>query len=120
MPHSKMQSYVNIDYSQTTSIVGYVDIHGQEKIISEARFVMNNEKTFADIAFVVDAKYQNIGIATYMYQRLIELAKNEGLKGFTADVLSSNKEMMRVFSKGDLEVNSTMEDGIFSLTITFS
>ncbi len=120
MPHAKMQSYVNIDYSQTTSIVGYVDIHGQERIISEARFVMNKEKTFADIAFVVDAKYQSIGIATYMYKRLIELAQKEGLKGFTADVLSSNKEMMHVFSKGDLKVNSTMEDGIFELTITFS
>ncbi len=120
MPHAKMQSYVNIDYSQTTSIVGYVDIHGQERIIAEARFVMNDEKTFADIAFIVDAQYQGLGIATYMYKRLTELAKEACLKGFTADVLSSNKEMMHVFSKGDIEVKTTMEDGIFSLSMLFT
>ena len=120
MPHTKMQSYVNIDYSRTTSIVGYVDIHGQERIISEARFVMNNDGTYAEIAFVVDATYQGLGIATYMYKRLIELAKSAGIKGFTADVLSSNREMMRVFEKGDVEVKSIMEDGIYSLTMTFT
>lgn len=120
MPHAKMQEYVNIDYSTTTSIVGYVDIHGQERIIAEARFVMNDEKTFADIAFIVDAQYQGLGIATYMYKRLTELARQAGLKGFTADVLSSNKEMMHVFSKGDIEVKTTIEDGIFSLSMLFT
>ncbi len=119
MPHTKMQSYVNIDYSRTTSIVGYVEIHGQERIISEARFVMNNDGSYAEIAFVVDATYQGLGIATYMYKRLIELAKASGLKGFTADVLSSNREMMRVFEKGGVDVKSLMEDGIYSLTMTF-
>lgn len=119
MPHAKMQSYVNIDYSQTTSLVGYVDIHGQERIIAEARFVMNQDKTYADIAFIVDAQYQGIGIASYLYKRLTELARNEGLKGFTADVLSSNKEMMHVFSKGELEIKSELDDGIFSLTLPF-
>ncbi|MBU1171475.1 MAG: GNAT family N-acetyltransferase [Proteobacteria bacterium] len=120
MPHSKMQSYVNIDYSNTTSIVGLVGDVGQGRIIAEARFVMNKEKTFADIAFVVDEEFQNLGIASYLYKRLIELAKTQGLKGFTADVLSSNREMMKVFNKFGMEVKSRMEDGVYALTILFN
>lgn len=120
MPHSKMQSYVNVDYSTTMSIVGLVGDVGQGRIIAEARYVMNKEKTFADIAFVVDEGYQNLGIASYLYKRLIELAKEQGLKGFTADVLSSNREMMKVFGKFGMQVKSRMEDGVYALTILFN
>lgn len=119
MPHSKMQNYVNINYDTTTSIVGLVGDVGHGRIIAEARFVMNKERTFADVAFVVDEEYQNIGIASYLYKRLIEIGKEKGLKGFTADVLASNREMMKVFEKFGLEVKSRMEDGVYSLTILF-
>ena len=119
MPHSKMQSYVNIDYSNIMSIVGLVGDVGQGRIIAEARFVINKEGTLADIAFVVDEDYQNLGIASYLYKRLMELAKEKGLKGFTADVLSSNREMLKVFGKFGNEVKSKMEDGVYSLTILF-
>jgi GNAT superfamily N-acetyltransferase len=120
MPHSKMQSYVNIDYGNTLSIVGLIGEVGHGRIIAEARFVMNKEKTFADIAFVVDEEYQNLGIATYLYKMLIDIAKEKGLKGFTADVLASNREMMGVFNKFGLEVKTRMEDGVYSLTILFN
>jgi acyl-CoA hydrolase len=119
MPHSKMQSYVNVDYSNTMSIVGLVGEVGQGRIIAEARFVMNKERTFADVAFIVDEEYQNLGIASYLYKRLIQLASEMGLKGFTADVLSSNREMMKVFGKFGHEIKSRMEDGVYSLTILF-
>lgn len=119
MPHSKMQSYVNIDYGNIMSIVGLVGDVGKGRIVAEARFVMNKDKTFADVAFVVDEEFQNLGIASYLYKRLIELAKEKGLKGFTADVLTSNREMMKVFSKFGHEVKSRIEDGVYALTILF-
>jgi acyl-CoA hydrolase len=119
MPHTKMQSYVNIDYGTTMSIVGLVGDVGHGRIIAEARFVMNTDKTFADVAFVVDEEYQNLGIASYLYKRLIELAKEQGLKGFTADVLSSNREMMKVLGKFGVDLKSRMEDGVYALTILF-
>ncbi len=100
MPHTKMQAYVNVDFSRTMSIVGLTGEADQESIIAEARFVRDMQKPYADIAFVVDEAYQGAGIASYLYQMLIRLAKERGLKGFTADVLASNKGMMKVFEKG--------------------
>jgi len=67
----------------------------------------------------VDEEYQNLGIATYLYKLLMRLAKERGLQGFTADVLPANKEMMRVFEKGDAEVKATLEHGVYCLTIPF-
>ena len=119
MPHSRMQEYVNVDFSQTMSIVGVIEEHGHEHIIAEARYIKNRQNLFAEVAFIVDEKYQRLGIATYMYQTLIRLAKEEALQGFTADVLSSNIEMMKVFSKGGNRTSSNLENGLYEVTIHF-
>ncbi len=78
------------------------------------------EKPYGDVAFVVDEKYQGIGIASYLYAMLIRLAKERGLQGFTADVLTSNKSMMKVFEKGGQVVKANLSSGVYELTIPFS
>jgi hypothetical protein len=50
---------------------------------------------------------------------LIRLAKERGLKGFTAEVLQDNKEMMSVFEKGNLGIDARLQDGLYRLTIPF-
>ena len=119
MPHSRMQSYVNVDYSKDISIVGVVGEPGQGRIIAEARYIKDPHSPYGDVAFIVDEHYQGYGIATYMYQKLMRLAKERGLQGFTADVMPANKSMMRVFEKGDAEVKAALESGIYRLTIRF-
>ena len=101
------------------SIVGLMGDVGLGKIISEARYVKDPNRPYADVAFVVDENYQGLGIATYMFRLLIRLAKERGLQGFTADVLPANKEMMRVFQKGDVEVKTALEYGVYHLTMPF-
>ncbi len=120
MPHAKMQEYVNVDYNTILSIVGLEGEPKKGHIIAEARYVKNQSRLYAEVAFVVDEKYQAIGIATYLYKMLIRLAKERGLQGFTADVLSSNKGMMKVFEKGGELVKAKLEHGAYELTIPFS
>ena len=120
MPHKKMQTYVNVDFSHTLSIVGLVGEPGKGHIIAEARFVRDPQRPHADVAFVVDEDYQGLGIASYLYKTLLRLAKNRGIQGFTADVLSSNKGMMKVFEKGDEVVKAKLEYGSYHISIPFS
>lgn len=117
MPHSRMQQYVNVDYGKILSLVGLVGGDGSGRIIAEARYVKDPQRPFADVAFVVDEAYQGNGIASLMLKRLIAAARSNGLKGFTADVIGSNKSMMRVFEKSGLVVNARFEDGAYALTM---
>ncbi len=119
MPHAKMQTYVNVDFSRTLSIVGLVKETGEGRIIAEARFVRDLHGPTAEVAFVVDEAYQGLGIATFMLKMLIRLAKERGLTGFKAEVLSSNKSMLKVFEKGGLPVEARVVEGIYELTIPF-
>lgn len=120
MPHEKMQSYVNVDYRVTMSIVGLVGKPGQGHIIAEARYVKTGPQPYADVAFVVDGEYEGLGIATYMLAMLMKLAKERGVPGFTADVLASNKGMMRVFEKSGLAVEARLDSGAYELTMPFT
>jgi acyl-CoA hydrolase/RimJ/RimL family protein N-acetyltransferase len=119
MPHAKMQEYVNVDFGRCLSIVGLVKDIGEGRIIAEGRFVRELQRPYAEVAFVVDESFQGHGIATFMLRMLIRLAKERGLKGFTAEVLSSNKSMLKVFEKCGLPVEARVVEGIYEVTIPF-
>jgi acyl-CoA hydrolase/GNAT superfamily N-acetyltransferase len=119
MPHLKTQQYVNVDWNQIVSIVGLVGEEGQGRIIAEARFIRIPGHSLAEVVFVVDEQYQRLGIASFMYKMLIRLARERGIRGFTAEVLFSNNGMMKVFRKGDLPVEAHLESGVYHLEIPF-
>ena len=114
-----MQAYVNIDYRDEMSVVALINEPGQEIIIAEARFARDETDHFGDLGFFVDEKYQGIGLAQYLYSMLIRLAKERGLKGFTAEVLQENKGMIKVFEKGGLPVEALLKEGVYRLRIPF-
>ncbi len=119
MPHAKMQSYVNVDPNRVMSVVGLCGPHGEEHIIAEARFVRDQQRPYGDVAFVVDEKYQGLGVASKLYQILITLAKERGLQGFTAEVLASNTAMMKVFEKGGIPIRADLRQDVYELVIAF-
>ena len=120
MPHGKMQEYVNVNFSRCMSIVGIVEEQGVERIIAEGRYVRKPDSPYADTAFVVDERFQDRGIASFLLGLLIRSAKEQGIAGFSADVLADNKPMIKVFEKAGYPIRAVMEYGIYALTIPFT
>ena len=114
-----MQTYVNVDYRSEMSIVALINEPGQEIIIAEARYAKDEENGFGDLAFFVDEKYQGVGIAPYLYDLLTRLAKDRGLRGFTAEVMQENKGMLTVFEKSGLPMEALLNNGIYKLRMPF-
>ncbi len=119
MPHAKMQQYVNVDWSNTMSIVGLVESGDKSRVIAEARYIIERERPYAEVVFVVDEAYQGQGIATYMFGMLVRLARERGVQGFTADVLFSNLGMMKVFRNGGLPIKAELNQGIYHIFVPF-
>lgn len=99
MPYAAMQEYVTIDYRKAMSIVGLVGEPGAGKIVAEARYIIPKEGGYADIAMVVDDQFQGAGLGSYLLKMLMNVARERGIKGFTADVLTDNKAMWKVLEK---------------------
>jgi len=117
MPHAKMQEYVNVDCNRAISLVGLTGPTDRERIIAEARYIRYPDRPYADIAFIVDEAYQGYGIATRLFEILTQVARERGIKGFTADVLGTNKAMLKVFEKNPRAIKATIDQGIYELSI---
>ena len=101
------------------AIVGVVGKPGESVIVCEARYLVDPSGDWAEVAFVVDEPYQSIGIATFLFNLLVRLAGERGIRGFWADVLVSNTAMMRVFAKSGIQVLTEMEDGVYHVRMPF-
>jgi len=51
------------------------------------------------MAFLVDEEFQGKGLATFLANFLIKIAKERGIKKLVASVLSENQKMLTVFEK---------------------
>jgi acyl-CoA hydrolase/RimJ/RimL family protein N-acetyltransferase len=117
MPHAKMQEYVNVDWRHTMSIVGLVGEPGEGVIIAEARYLGGPSGREAEIALIVDENYSNHGIATYMVHFLMKLGKERGIAFFLAEVLFSNRKIMKVFQKACPGLKSHLSDRVYSVVM---
>ena len=120
MPHSKMQEYVNVDYRRNMSIVGVIEEAGREEIIAEGRYSRHQDNSLADTAFVVDEKFVGRGIASFILEMLVKYSREQGITGFSADVLCDNKAMLKVYEKLPFTLQSKFKSGVYHLTINFS
>ena len=117
MSHDKMQEYVNVDYAKEFSLVGFGGKKGEGKIIAEARLVSSDEGDLGEVAFLVDEEYQGVGIGSYLMDLLIVEARNRGLKTLSAQVLSENQPMIKVFEKTGLPLQSRLESGVYQVDV---
>ena len=117
MPHTKMQAYVNIDWEKAMSIVGIFGKSEHGSIVSEARYVVDADEQWAEVAFIVDESFQRVGICSYVFRLLIELARNNGIKGFWAEVLRRNIAMMKVFEKSGLPIQKKVENTVIHVSM---
>ena len=115
MPHQEMQTYVSIDYSDTMSVVAIVEKGRNERIIAEARYAYDRLTDAYEVAFIVDEEFQGKGVATFLFNYLIKIARDRGIKWFIAYVLPRNEAMLKVFGKAQIETTQSYEDNTIVL-----
>jgi len=118
-PHSEMQRLVDSDYEHSMALLATLTEGPEEQILAMARYDVDPGTRLADIAFVVQDKWQGCGLGTLLMKRMGEIAKVRGVAGFTADVLDSNKPMLMVFHKSGLHVRGETKEGMRHLTLLF-
>jgi acyl-CoA hydrolase len=120
VPQKQLQNFVYVDHRTEMAIVATVpDAHG-ETIIAVGRYYLDPSTNRAEVAFVVRDDWQNRGIGTFLHRHLINVARRNGIAGFTAKVLRENKAMQSVFQKSGCQVQSRLEEGVYHFDINFS
>ena len=111
--HERLTRICFIDYDREMVLV--VEQKGkddQPEIIAIGRLSKTrgggNE---AELAVLVDDRYQGQGLGTELYRRLISVAHDEKLKRVVSTILSENREMRAICQKLGFRMEADLDDG---------
>ena len=106
IPRKQMRDFVFIDHRTEVAIVGTLPEAYGEEIIAVGRYWLDPKTNRAEIAFTVQDDWQRKGIGTFLFRYLMRIARRNGIRGFTAEVLADNKPMQKVFNKSNSAPNA--------------
>jgi GNAT superfamily N-acetyltransferase len=119
MPHNILQKYVIIDYSKEVLMLAIIERQGVEEIAGIGQYIIDKDTHTAAAAFLVGDTWQNRGVGIVLLEYLTEIAKKDGLLGFSATVLAENKAMLHLFESMDFQMEKRLESGVYELTMGF-
>ncbi|MFX1345511.1 MAG: GNAT family N-acetyltransferase [Promethearchaeota archaeon] len=109
--HSKTQSEVNIDYDKIFSVGAFVGEIGKEVMVGNATYYLNPKLNTAEYSFLVREDYRGKGVGSFLYQHLIIIAKEKGIKGFYGNIHIQNKSTIRIIRQGGYTKITPPEEG---------
>ncbi len=119
VPRKRIQEFTYIDHRSEVAMVGTVpEAHGED-IIALGAYYLDPRTNRAEVAFVVRDAWQHRGIGTFLNQYLASIARRNGIRGFTAEVLRRNRGMQTVFQNSGLNVSSHLEGGVYHFEMDF-
>jgi GNAT superfamily N-acetyltransferase len=85
----------------------------ESRIVAVARSVRLGNGDTAEVAFVVEDRYQHHGIGSSLLNLLARLAWSDGIRSFVADTFATNRLMLDVFmhTRTAVTVATTHRDG---------
>lgn len=115
LSQEQVQRFVTVDYHNDFALVGLAPVEGRDRIICVERYFRNSDGDNAEVAVTVHDNFQNHGIGTFLVQKLVSIAKENGIKGFTASVLGSNPIMLHVFKKVAEKLEVKSDSGLYQI-----
>ncbi|MFO1500164.1 MAG: GNAT family N-acetyltransferase [Verrucomicrobiota bacterium] len=95
----QIQDFVYIDHRNDVTIVGTMpEAHGEDILAVGGYYLDQKTNLAARSPLRWQDSWQNKGIGTFLLNYLIRIARRNGIRGFTAEVLRDNKAMQAVSS----------------------
>lgn len=112
--------FCTVDYHDNFAFVAETDIGNGREIVGFGGYYRLPERHSAEVAVVVEDRYQEKGIGTALLRCLVNVARGQGIRSFEADVLSENRRMMSVFRSYGFHVLSMLEEGVYHVAFSIA
>jgi acyl-CoA hydrolase/RimJ/RimL family protein N-acetyltransferase len=114
------QYLCSVDYEQEMAFAAVVGPSERERIVAASSYYLSPATGLAEVAYMVDPQWQGAGLGGLLHARMLEYARERGVRGFRADVLMGNSRMMRVFERAGHRMSVRTSAGIEEVTMLFS
>jgi acetyltransferase len=105
-----LMRFTQIDYDREMAFIAVVKIDNKEQEIGVARYITNIDNTGCEFAIVVSDQWQHQGIARRLMEKLVECAREYGLKYIEGNVLVENKRMRQLVNSLGFHAKPTIDD----------
>ncbi len=110
--HERLTRICFIDYDREMAlVVEHKQEDGSPEIIGIGRLSKLRGRNEAELAVLVDDRFQHQGMGTELYRRLIAVAHDEKLEHVVSTILNENREMRAIVQKLGFKLEADMEDG---------
>lgn len=112
----ELRYFTNIDYDERMALIA---LDG-DRMVAVGRYDVRPERAadggrVAEVAFLVEDKYQGRGIGALLLQHLTVYARLKGVTEFEAFVLADNFGMMRLFRSSGYKVVPSLEEDVYRI-----
>lgn len=113
---AELKRFREVDFDTLVRLLCTTERDGREIVIASGIYAKVSEDS-AELAFIVEEDYQRLGISKRLLTHLAEIAKANGIKTFTAEVLPYNYAMLGVFRSCGWPMKSFTSDQIVHVTL---
>jgi acetyltransferase len=109
--HERLVRICFQDYDrQIALVVENRDAGGKPAIIAVGRLSKIHGQSEAEMAVLVDDRFQHLGLGKELYRRMIEIARAEKLQRVISSILTENLEMRAICSKLGFALRADIEE----------
>jgi len=109
---------VNADYKNSIALVVTQSSRREGSILASAQFARENKPGLehaCEFAIVVHPNWQNIGIGTYLFTKIVDIAHDLGFFQMNAYVWEDNEQMLRVFNKSAVYMRKSLANHVYTI-----
>ncbi len=119
LPEEKAHYFAHVDGVDHFAFVA-LDPNEEEEIIAVVRYDREPGSEKAEYAALVEDRWQDHGVGIDLTRRLIDEAREQGIRFFYALVMGKNTRMLRLLRHLNLPEKERKEDGVKSVEVKLS
>jgi acetyl coenzyme A synthetase (ADP forming)-like protein len=105
-----------VDSHDTFAFIAEVLRETKRDIVAIGRYYRLPNHHSAEVALAIEDSYQGRGLGTSILEQLANVARENGIDAFEADVLAENEQMMSVFKDYGFHVTGALQTGVYRVT----
>jgi len=116
-PHAQLQVFCNVDYDEEMALIAIAGEPENEEVVAVGRYLREPSRNRAEMAFAVRDDWQNKGLGTTLFGKLVDIGRERGVDEFWAEVLAENIPMIRVFRHAKCDVTTRVFGDAVRVTV---
>jgi RimJ/RimL family protein N-acetyltransferase len=118
LPTDWARYLAEVDYRQRLALVLERAGQADTELVGVGRYEPTSDPDTAEVAFLVEDRWQGKGLGTALFTDLLRAAESRGIRRFRADVLADNVRMLDLIARfGDVQ---SREIGAGVTTVEFT